>query len=667
VTLVDTPGLDALDHDEHEKLTLEVFLPTVDAVMFAASVKGNSDKKIEEYASVIAAKKKPVILVQTMRDTVLPKLGIGASVLKSEAQVAVEHELRIRRVLEQSGHRDAAVVQVAAVTGFGVDALVASTHDELERLRPTIERGRLRQLIDHVRRLRDVEGAKLGPPGESASDVEPELKRTRARVDELLSGGETDLAKALTDAKTRADALLAAAAGLSPRASGAAARVGREIDQFDGIAGLRAALAGLDGKLAAEAQSLNFRPEDYLMPPPRTAELRASINITIRTERVEAKGVGAWFARHLWGGGYTEHEVVDLEQLVRDAGRDLDAELGRCRHAAATIRTELEKRVAALVAECDRRVRDLAAKRRVALVLSQHVEAVDALAALVGQIEVAERALPSSPSARPRPSAAPPSQEPHDEIRVSQLTVDVLRLSFELAQQRFVALREHTWPNRGNQQRPVIWGWDHETIERVVGRFWGDHEVRRGPPGIATLWRDGHERGWLVDENEVAGDAKAHLMKTLRDVGRDGLTLFPVLDAQQPGSAGSLWVRSPLRQELRPSRVFVVMQAVHALRRSSEGDASEAGADAFVAALHEILALARREGLRIDGALADDDDVGVSYLAHRLLTEGDSLCTHADETKWIAEIDPMSNATTAPYLQRWRASAVERTKRRDRL
>lgn len=45
VSLVDTPGLDAYGHDEHEALTLEVLLPTVDVVLFLTTCKANSDAK----------------------------------------------------------------------------------------------------------------------------------------------------------------------------------------------------------------------------------------------------------------------------------------------------------------------------------------------------------------------------------------------------------------------------------------------------------------------------------------------------------------------------------------------------------------------------------------------------------------------------------------------
>jgi len=80
VALVDTPGLDAFGYERHEELTMDVFLPTVDVVLFLTTAKANRDEVIARYLDRIGEQRKPLILVQNMIDSIEAELGLGGHI-----------------------------------------------------------------------------------------------------------------------------------------------------------------------------------------------------------------------------------------------------------------------------------------------------------------------------------------------------------------------------------------------------------------------------------------------------------------------------------------------------------------------------------------------------------------------------------------------------------
>lgn len=97
--LVDSPGLDAYGFPNHEELTLNVLLPTIDFCIFITTFKTNSDDKMRTILSEIAKSGKPVIIVINMYDAVRP----SADGKLSKEQVANETRKRVQRIINNSG------------------------------------------------------------------------------------------------------------------------------------------------------------------------------------------------------------------------------------------------------------------------------------------------------------------------------------------------------------------------------------------------------------------------------------------------------------------------------------------------------------------------------------------------------------------------------------
>lgn len=112
VLLIDSAGLDAYKLESHEKLSLEVLLPTIDMCIFVTTLKTNSDEKTRMVLNTIAKHNCPLLIVQNMLDSVEP----SADGKKTKEMVASEHKKRLQRIVDASSIKDKASVQIIQVS-----------------------------------------------------------------------------------------------------------------------------------------------------------------------------------------------------------------------------------------------------------------------------------------------------------------------------------------------------------------------------------------------------------------------------------------------------------------------------------------------------------------------------------------------------------------------
>ena len=93
IHIIDSPGLDAWNLENHEKLTLEILLPTIDICIFLTTVKANSDETNVEKIKIVAEKEKQIILVQNMIDSIEEKLGKNGIVEEDKSIILKKHNI----------------------------------------------------------------------------------------------------------------------------------------------------------------------------------------------------------------------------------------------------------------------------------------------------------------------------------------------------------------------------------------------------------------------------------------------------------------------------------------------------------------------------------------------------------------------------------------------
>lgn len=178
IHIIDSPGLDACDLEIHEKITMEILLPTIDICLFLTTVKASSDEINSEKMRIVHRRGKQIILVQNMIDSIEAKIGKNGIVEESKAEVLKKHRKRGENLLKASiaydksnnGEIKAAnnntfeVVQISALNAL--KAIIDNNHtlyeksnfDEFingmercaEKLTPQITRQREMSLINKI-------------------------------------------------------------------------------------------------------------------------------------------------------------------------------------------------------------------------------------------------------------------------------------------------------------------------------------------------------------------------------------------------------------------------------------------------------------------------------------------------------------------------------------
>jgi len=124
IHIIDSPGLDACDLEIHEKITMEILLPTIDICVFLTTVKANSDEINVEKIRVVNEKNKEIILVQNMIDSVEPKIGKNGIVEEDKNVILKKHKKRAENLLrigtknEEDSSGKFNVIQISAINAY---------------------------------------------------------------------------------------------------------------------------------------------------------------------------------------------------------------------------------------------------------------------------------------------------------------------------------------------------------------------------------------------------------------------------------------------------------------------------------------------------------------------------------------------------------------------
>lgn len=672
IVVVDTPGLDAYGLMEHEKLTLDVLLPTVDLVLFVTTCKANSDARIAEYVGKAVEYRKPVIVAQNMIDSIAPKLDHRGEVVSSWSDVARAHARRVQRLMEGRGAGAGALVQVSAqwaLQGRLGDSrlaeLVEVMHRQAEALRSEVTRGRLRQLHVWLTGLVSKELLAEDPARmqrQCRSELES-LSRANEAACQRYENYRRQAASASAELNAQADALLSTIGRLQVKDVDKAAQARDAVEKW-----LRHSPTA-PSKLWRETQKaftedcdrLNLRAEDVDFAAPTLHFAPPGSFDTVEREKMERKAQDGF-----WGGfkrtidifgadwGYDESrsrwtEIADLgefkSRMAQSVGtglKQIDSFLALLRSRATDCMEAVSAASASQRATIEMRMRSLAdaqTRRRVAQELARTAASVghavgDVDAAVGMQVSHAEDMEMCDVTSKPA-------------------AVSLVRLATLVARQRFVGLRNDRLSRVSPDVagRVLIAGFDRGAVEDFTARYWFD-----------AVTRDGHvEGGALSREIAVAplDDAGTEQSATLvKRLGQRGAAAFLIVDAHQIGATHNQLhrCRTSIPELFGPRiRKFLVIQSIRELIVS----------DQFAAGLWELCGMVMELGLAVDGVLANDDSVLYSDLADTLVTGRWPMATLHDEMDWLSarRLDDEDKAVATGALREWRALASGRSKR----
>ncbi|WP_297422930.1 dynamin family protein [Clostridium sp.] len=120
IHIIDSPGLDAWNLENHEKLTLEILLPTIDICIFVTTVKANSDGTNAEKIKIVSEKEKRIILAQNMIDSIEEKIGRNGIIEEDKATILKKHKKRAEKLLREVTENEEKydVIQISALNAL---------------------------------------------------------------------------------------------------------------------------------------------------------------------------------------------------------------------------------------------------------------------------------------------------------------------------------------------------------------------------------------------------------------------------------------------------------------------------------------------------------------------------------------------------------------------
>lgn len=671
VALIDTPGLDAAGHDDHERLTLEVLLPTVDVVVFLTTCKANSDEKMRDYVCMADELGKPIVVVQNMIDSVVAKLGPKGDEQKSRTEVLAEHRRRVAGVMGKAGLPSVSISQVSARMALeqwddrsGMPECVGLIQRQLDALAPAIADGRRRQLDDWLNKLIERELK----PGDQAAV----LRRQRKEAERLSMLG-TELAaryawlreeagRESTDRAAEADALRSEAATLTATGIDAAYALKASVEKWQkqSVKALSGLNKRLNVQIADDCTTLNLRTEDIdlaakLARPASTLQFEtAERSRTVKTEQSSKWG---WLKRKVdvfdqnWGydertENWTEIRNIDAfrKAVVQAVDKELDFVDGFVEAAVKRIK-QIGKQFKDEIAAQERGV---LAKMSAASAIVQRKAIAQQLEALL----VEPRQAPRAPrvDADVAPMTAPVVEPEWHDIDVPAAAASMARLAKLISRRRFPDVRDQvltgaTSRRSRDARRVLMLGYDADSLGDFVNRFWFDAlTVDAGRvEGFASQYFDGGR----FDQIAVAvPDADA--LDKVDDFLTSPCVIFLMLDIQQIGATKSALDRSGIRYGSLKHPIIAVVQSIRELEQS----------DSIAEALRELKTLCDERGYRLAGALVNDEKDVYSMLANRLLVPDTPFATVAEEQQFIGGLPEYNRKDAAAIIRSWKAVAA---------
>ncbi|MBN3769693.1 dynamin family protein [Burkholderia sp. Se-20378] len=671
VALIDTPGLDAAGHDDHERLTLEVLLPTVDVVVFLTTCKANSDEKMRDYVCMADELGKPIVVVQNMIDSVVAKLGPKGDEQKSRTEVLAEHRRRVAGVMGKAGLPSVSISQVSARMALeqwddrsGMPECVGLIQRQLDALAPAIADGRRRQLDDWLNKLIERELK----PGDQAAV----LRRQRKEAEWLSVLGtelaaryvwlRVEAARESTERTAEAVALRSEAATLTATGIDAAYALKASVEKWQkqSVKALSELNKRLNVQIAEDCTTLNLRTEDIdlaakLARPASTLQFEtAERSRTVKTEQSSNWG---WLKRKVdffdqnWG--YNERteswtEIRNIDAFRKAVEQAVDKELDFVDGFVEAVVKRTEQIGKQFKDEIAAQERGVLAKMSAASAIVQRKAIAQQLEALL----VEPRQTPRAPrmDADVTPMTVPVVEPEWHDIDVPAATASMARLAKLISRRRFPDVRDQvltgaTARRSRDGRRVLMLGYDADSLGDFVNRFWFDAlTVDAGRvEGFASHYFDG---GRFDQIAMAVPDADA--LDKVHDFLTSPCVIFLMLDIQQIGATKSALDRTDIRYKSLKHPIIAVVQSIRELEQS----------DSIAEALRELKTLCDERGYRLAGALVNDEKDVYSMLANRLLVPDTPFATIAEEKQFIGGLPEYNRKDAAAIIRSWKAVAA---------
>ena len=678
VALIDTPGLCGYRLERHEELTMQMLLPTVDAVIFLTTAKANPDGDIARYLDIIGAHGKPVVLVQNMIDSIVANLDNGC-ILRTKAEVAEDHVDRLNKLLSKlnSSLQKTPIIQVSAIWALKgqlndsrIPHLVEVIESQLDTLEPCLLKGRYQQLYKELAKIFTTESSagNILSLHRQMDDESSRLETFAKDIENLSANFKQILKNVVPHSIVIANQLISEVQQLNKKDIAEAEALCTKVEQWfaNGPKDLGNIFNDFQQASQKIAEELNLRGEDLLFDLPRlpvTTRLRAPVEQKSESHRV--KKAGKWNTFKSWfnmDSAYTTRTVsweeLDINAFKRDIEQLTKKEHDWIGNASKNVLNQADIRCRSLREELARRSDSLTAKSDSIVTAERRINISKDLEKICKEIETKidsfiEDKFPTS------------NQETgvlaidEVEMQLSKYVFALVQLAHSVSSSRYRLLRNEmlqrvTRHPSSTTNHALIWGFDGESMERFLSRFWSD--VISGTPGPG--------RGFEVIDGalpvaskiavalDIPDEKGVDLIADAKKFMRKKTTVFLLLDAEQPAATMNQLFRSGLLPLLKEATgIIFVIQVIRGLENS----------DHLGSGVFQLKNIANDFQLTVDGVIANDDMYITSVLVDLLFMKGHEIKTINDEEKWIAALaigDLNYGNYVGSVLRNWRAETV---------
>lgn len=588
VVLIDSAGLDAYKLESHEKLSLEVLLPTIDMCIYVTTLKTNSDEKTRMVLNSIAKHNCPLVIVQNMLDSVEP----SADGKKTKEMVALEHKNRLQRIIDASNIKDKAsvrTIQVSAIYAmksrcFHMKEEQESYYGEFIRIMqemisefiPKIDEERCHSFLNRYRQLitdeeNNVSGKHFEKPKFAYEGLKERLQR---KFDTASKDLQREINKLITkqDQKAKPDndgGLLGALKGFLHADE---ELTEENIDQK--ISALKMTVKSCEETILktitdfnqelnkiAKTMDIPLRDLVHYKQLETIAEPQIIQEDKLKKKMEKKSGIGNWFARGFgWVTGNDDWGYEEVSYTVKELNKtrtleELEKYKKRAHRAYQQSINDWLKSIKELMqnieAEIDRSYDSFMQRQKQIAEIADVKWVIAELKKLISTFSTYERKETAKKS---KVVEKKEEQIPLAQVRLSGYQAGLIEISRKLLYSVARQTLLQGMKTLGAPEKAVIIGWDTDCMQSFLLRFF---ESTLSEKGITELKSSGMTR---------VSDIRCLLNPNPTNVGRllrqETLTsYFVMVNAQQDGSAKNQISKLNLKENIRAgNRIFFVVQ-----------------------------------------------------------------------------------------------------------
>ena len=577
IVLIDSAGLDAYKLENHERLTLEVLLPTIDICVLVSTLMGSSDEKVRSTLKVIDKYNIPILVVQNMLDSVEP----SADGSKTKEMVADDHRKRMQRIINESNIHNKDSIQIVQVSARqamearckGKNPPDESRYEEfrktlkwiIDEYRPVMDQERMQSVLNHYEEFLNQEKSFISNqptkvlPFEHEGllgEISEQVGKSFGKMDQVIKAMDVNSNQNMPGTDVCMNDIFSfddveRMSSLSTSFVTAASKlIIEQISYFNKY------MEKVCRKIGIPSRDLIYEPHVVSVPEPKV--YHTQVAHTTRKEKSGFGGklkrfLGAIFGRYDWGYEEVYDGTCDQVDEIRTK-EGIKNYIQKSQKAYGNEMSKWKKNIEKQLKKVEEEYRRLEVSYELRKKSSLENEAVKDI---IREVEQELRKVKSSISAikvkKERVMGSSANLEKKmTEMSLTDYQTNLMHLSRNWLQSISIGYLLELRKREKYPKKSIICGWDELSLQDVRFRFF--------EKSILSKWKQESETIFLLAPTSE---------KLKEQMGKTECSIFILINAQQDGSAKNQISKLNLNKLVRKNdRIFFIVQDFQNLLQS---------------------------------------------------------------------------------------------------